>query len=886
MILQGAPTGEGLEQTKVYLVSPEGVVSPLRLAPGVWLGWNSQGDFPPPPGEGASSRVINDNGQYAGTLNISEDPVEFVATRNGNPLPGGAGTYPMAINNNGWVSAYGGIIWDPNGNRTDIREVLVNQLSDSPFINSSLLYSGGNTFINDQLDVVFSGFYITHAETGIIFDALSGDLEIIDQKLIAYVGSRITIDTSVLNYGRGYFKNAKIVTQPESDLFRLISGPTPALPPAIGENEKIESVLIYDIVKPGIYSGHFAVVGNDGRGPIEEPGFDFTLHYIVPDLGMRMNASPLELAESETINLRMTITNHSDQPVNNIQLDGAITTEGSGEVVLIEDPVAPVIPSLQPGAEVDLVYSYKADFPGQVFFRGRVKGQKESGELTISPSTVSNEIKIVPPVEISIRAKPFVGEGDNALPIVNMELDEEGNIRNEDGNIIVPKVEVTFENLGEKNVLILLQAITPFARDRTPLVDRIDVFQGSGLSQNPNQEFPFDMGTLGPGERKSIEYPLIIRKDGRFEFRAFATGRYEERPGQFNLIVQDAPIGVGQKYPLEIEIKLADQLNQVVGVGNGSHKIPPGSRVTVLGTLRNRTSNMKIQVNAIDAMATRNAFGGVITDQTLAGGNPMPGTDVLAPFTIDQELTPGQSIVLQGIIITDPNGAPSGTVTWELPEDGVLIDLQTQEEKDLEKEDILLKSEIGGWDSDPLTMRLIQDNSRPPLPPLEWWEPAKHYTEGVMYGIGSWTYNTLDSVGAIGRGAGTASNYIDSAEDIVDLMGQGGLALLHAGEYVKNTWEEMTAEQVEQFLLVVAKEVQRRGQLSFKDKVVEDIENLNSVLAVVREKTLPLFNNVADVYASDDPRQIAELWGEVSGNVIAEVATSFVPSPKFTRYAE
>ncbi|MCB1121651.1 MAG: hypothetical protein KJT03_08890, partial [Verrucomicrobiae bacterium] len=315
-----------------------------------------------------------------------------------------------------------------------------------------------------------------------------------------------------------------------------------------------------------------------------------------------------------------------------------------------------------------------------------------------------------------------------------------------------------------------------------------------------------------------------------------------------------------------------------------------GERVKVIGTVRNRTTSYTIQFNGIDAESFRNAKGGILT--TFEGGSS-PETqagqgNILPPFPIDHELKPGESKVLTTTILTDSNGAASGTVTWKLPVNGILVDDATGEETDLTAEDILFISDIGGLDGDPMAIALIQDNSKPPLPPLAWWEPAAHYYEGVMYGIGHWTYSTFDTMGALARGAGTASNYLDSTEDLINLLGQEGLAIWHLGEYLHHTWQELSEEEIEAFLLDVSREVQRRTLLSSTQLVglaKADLQDLNKVLAYVREQTLPLFSNVENAYVSDDPRQIADLWGQISGNVVAEVASAFIPNPKFTRYA-
>lgn len=838
LFIEGITTGNGTDSTSHYVVDPGGTVTPF---------FSSE-----------SNRVPDAHGR--------------------------------GPNKDGWFGEYPGIIHDDSGNGWDIREIIHDQLSDSEFISEWPITGGSQPLINNQRDITWGNLVFQPAcpDPSITFTA--DGFEFVDGKLTAFVGQTIKVNYTLRNRGRGPLKNVTIREEPSTDVLRIISGPTPSIPNPLQPDQVFEAEFLWRVEQTGTYTGAFVVSGEGGPCGIVEASVNTIFsQYIQPDLGVRLTAYPPEVEESESILLRIDVTNNSDETVTDIELEEDTSALGTGETVLVEGPVPAMIESLGPGQNAPFILNFKADFPGRLNFQAQVKGQKPGGEITVSPVGMSGEVKIVPPVNISIRAKPLIGQGESAVPIVNMKVNEEGNITDEDGNIIQPKVEVTIQNNGEKELNLLLQAITPFARDRSPLVDRIHVFQGTDPDQAPDQEFAFDMGMLGPGESKSVEYPLIIEEDGRFDFRAFATGTYTGRSGQFNLIVQDAPVAVNQAHPLEIELELSDPLNQIIQVGKGAHKVQPGGTITVLGTLRNRTSNQIVRVKALDAVSLLNAFGGVITDQVKAGGNPIPGGDVLPPFTIDHYLDPAESVILKGIILTDTDGAPTGTVTWELPDDSILIDIATEEERELKKEDILFKTDVGGWNNDKLIARFIQDNSKPPLPPIEWWEPAAHFYQGTMYGIGSWTYNSFDTLASIGSAAGSVSLHVDSVEELVALSGQAGLAVFHAGEYMFNTLQEMSQEDLEQFSLVIAEEVQKRALLISKQLIPidrNDLQNLNKVYEYVLTQTLPLFGDVEKAYASDNPREIADLWGRVNGNLVAEVATAFVPTPRFSRYAD
>ena len=97
-------------------------------------------------------------------------------------------------------------------------------------------------------------------------------------------------------------------------------------------------------------------------------------------------------------------------------------------------------------------------------------------------------------------------------------------------------------------------------------------------------------------------------------------------------------------------------------------------------------------------------------------------------------------------------------------------------------------------------------------------------------------------------------------------------------EYNANVKLNIQGENITEFMEKVARKVQRRGQLSYHEKVIEDIDNTKAI-------TLPLFSNVEQAYASDNPALIADLGGKVSGNAAMEVATALIPTTEFTGLA-
>lgn len=474
---------------------------------------------------------------------------------------------------------------------------------------------------------------------------------------------------------------------------------------------------------------------------------------------------------------------------------------------------------------------------------------------------------IVPPLTVTLRALPLVEEE----PIVNMELTEvEGEmvVTNEEGAVIEPKIEITVRNESDKPLDVLLQGLDPRARDESEVVGRIET----------KGEFPIELGTLGAGKEVIREIPLKIYNDGRFEFSALATGVYTGTDAQFSKTSTGAPIAVGERYPVQLELEVV-RTPVITSQNNGAVLIQPGGTLKVIASVENLTTNSTLEFYGIKAEKKLNAFGAALTSDE--GNQSEPA------FVHDHSVEANSSVILSGLIRTNKDGAPSGTVTWQGLEDIRLIDDTTGEETELTMDDVLVKTtgaQVTGWLGDPLALRVIQDHSRPFGPPsLTLVQQTAVYGYGSMIGMAEWTYDTFDAIGGIGRLAGRISGDPDY---LANVMGEFSRAVWEAAQLVATTWEEMSPQQKDEFIREVAFEVQRRGLLLVATRSPFDANDYNAAYDFTREATYSLFDGVVQAYASDDPVQIAELWGRVHGHVAMEVLTAAITEIKFTKYIE
>ncbi|MCB1099271.1 MAG: hypothetical protein KDN22_27115 [Verrucomicrobiae bacterium] len=483
---------------------------------------------------------------------------------------------------------------------------------------------------------------------------------------------------------------------------------------------------------------------------------------------------------------------------------------------------------------------------------------------------VANKALAVSPLKVSLKALPLV----NGKPIRNMIRNEEtGAITDEEGNRIEPKIEVTIENTGDRPVRAFLQSVSPRARDRSPSPGRVRVI-------DEGQAFPYELqGILGIGQSKSLVYPLEIADDGRFDFVAFATAAYLNQNADpegttLKTIKRDAPIAVGEPYPLEVEIVLGGG-NTIRSVRNGTAAIAPGSSLNLVATIRNLTSNSTIKFRGLDATNEFNAFGGAFTTEP-----------VCPPTASFHELDPYSSVVLPAEIKTLAEGNGFGIVEWKFPEEGDIVDDLTGKSVELLPDDVIMTSEVTGWEDDPWRLRVVQNNQQPIQDfDITAGEAVGQFSYYFMTAIGEWTYGSLDSIGGIGRWGGRASvDFTAAAQE----LGDGVVAVAAMCEQVSNTWSKMSEAKRIEFLESIVPDVQNRALIiSDLGRVPIPFDPFDSIAAFefTKQAVYPFFSGIEEAYATQDYRKLWALVGSASGHIAIEVAMCVLPT-KFATHTK
>jgi len=481
-----------------------------------------------------------------------------------------------------------------------------------------------------------------------------------------------------------------------------------------------------------------------------------------------------------------------------------------------------------------------------------------------SKGTLNLEAEVpyyINPIKVTLKMKPLVG----GVPILNVEVDEAGKVTDEGGQPVIPKVEVTLENLGSKPIQATLQGVDASARDRSAALGRLKTLG----------TFPIDFPRIVKGTPVKRDIDLEIKDDGRFDFRASVDGRVEGEARGFHATGRGAPLAVGDPYPLKMEIKLV-RTPDITNQNNGAIFVKPGTAVGFTAKIKNVTTNSTIRFFGINAAKDLNVLGA-----RLSTGD---GNSVNPPFSHDHEVEFGEELFLTGTVRTDANGAPKGTVIWQGLEDIVMVDDATGDEKELTMDDVLVESTVTGWRNNDLAVRVIQDFSNPfPPPQLDAFESAAYFSNAALVEAGEWAHDTIDVIGGIGRAAG---NIAGNPSDLADAYGVTSRVLWEMAENSTRTWRGMTDEERLAYSFTVSTEMIRRAAFLSPERLPYLKEDATAALNFARNATYGFFGGMEAAYASNDPAMIAEAWGRVSTNVALEVSTALIPTPKFQSYSK
>ncbi|RKX34760.1 MAG: hypothetical protein DRP71_06020 [Verrucomicrobia bacterium] len=597
-----------------------------------------------------------------------------------------------------------------------------------------------------------------------------------------------------------------------------------------------------------------------------------------------VTVEPKSVPVGETVTLSVRIENSSDDPYVLSGVFGEsfrILTSGPHGLIQLENP--PPTNSLLPGETFTQIFPFKTTVPGKLKFSLQAVGFFADDTWGLTRTLISDEVQMGgDPLKIEFEVLPKVPrkppEDMEMVSIVNMNVQEDtlnegqyivtDNIPGEESHsVISPKVKLIITNVweGEAPVTASIQGLDPRARDKTALGARV-----KALGQ-----FPMDLGSIAFGESVEREFDLDIRDDGRFDFKALATAVPDGTTDQYNVGERGAPIAVGTPYPVEIELKFV-RTPDIKKNKNGAFFMKPGSSLRIIASVWNTTSNSTLNFFGIETVpqVKGNAFGGILTSLAANALNP--------PVAHDHEIEAGSSVVLSTTILTDPIGAPSGLVSWELPEGKqvVLIDDETGIKTELSADDILITGTLGSWLGDDLTIKVFQDYSLPPVPVLTLGETIGNYGVNAVFGMGHWVYDSFVGLGAM-------SNYVlANPLFLFRAMGSGYQSLYNLTEMAAATWENMSDEERDEYISSLLDEVLTRSQLYFFTRSVLTPEESAQLRQQLRDATYVFFSDVEDAYASNDPLRISTVLGKVSGSTFLEVATSGIPTPKFTKFTK
>lgn len=688
-----------------------------------------------------------------------------------------------------------------------------------------------------------------------------GNVVLIEGSPALLVGKPIQFRVRVNNSGKGPLIAPSFDMESVSEILTPTGGPTPPWPARIERRGNFETIYTFTAHAAGRLPGRrLEVSGSSVRG---QPFSYVTLSddYAVTDnVFVKVTVDDDRLVLEEETLARVRVTSIAAAPIEFRFVGEPLVVNPTGRLTIGETPEIPDTYTLTPAEPtVEFEVPVRASDGGVADLVSTIAFEGGAG-----PTTAFAKARVtVSPLLVELAMRPLV----DGKPVVGMTLRTDGTLTDLDDRPVEPELVVKVTNKGTSAIAASIESLYPRARDRSPVLDRIDIM----ASASAPVKLPIDLETIAAGATTEKVFPLAVHENGRFDFYASVQARLPSEPGSsFRAVKTGAPIAIGAQFPVTIEFKLADPTGRVTVLGNGATLVAPGGWVPVIATVTNETSNATLEFRGLEVKESGgNAGGALLTERERQTECPIrPGA---------YRLDPKASVVLSGAIYTMANGAPKGDILWELPQDAKLIDVLSNEPETVEDEDYLVTSEFGGWLGEPLAVRVIQDERSPMYPPLPGYVQAAYFGRGVLTGIGGWYAGNIHALVQLGSA-------LSDPSALADKVGEGARHAWEGIELMADTWSNMTPSEKDAFVIAVGDEVLRIANL---DPLFElELGDIAQAYQTVRDTTYPLFSAVEQAYATNDPAAIALLYGQISGNVIMEVVTCFAPTPKFSQYTE
>ena len=630
-------------------------------------------------------------------------------------------------------------------------------------------------------------------------------------------------------------------------------------------------------------NGRFVLLSASARFNINERITLFKrIHWLVelPSVTIKVKTEKAKYDPGDIVKAIIKVINKRKTPVT-VTLDNPLLLLDDPTVLELTEAPKPKTFVLGPDNKVkEFEALFKANELGFVEITAEATVvDNEGGSSRITGST---DVRVGDPLQVTMEIIPtnvhLKGKAD-------MEVEEDSDnpgtfiVKDNTGKVIQAKIKVSVFNDSNKVISSAIQGLDPRARDKTALGARIKTV---GV-------FPVDLGDIAPDKTVEKEFDLDIRDDGRFDFKALATGVIVSSGKQFNTLGVGGKLAVGTPYPVEIDLEFV-RTPDIRFNKNGAFFMKPGTSLKIIATVSNTTSNSRLNFYGINTkpIEKRNAKGGTFTD-AIARNGPLqiPGQNIFSALAHDHEITANSSVVLSTTILTDPIGTPTGYITWLLPKEGEaeLVDDVSGIKTNVSPDDILITSNLGAWGGDDLSIKLVQNNEVIPVPNLTTVDKVAVFYISALQQTGPWAYDSFAGLGALlAGGVHTAANFDGNA--VLREFGKGGQSIFNYAELAGITWQGMSAEQKDEFIDELFEEVKFRTALFYFTKQPFKPEELEQARQKFHADTFIFYNEIESAYASNDPFKITQVLGKVSGNIGLEVISAGIPTPKFTRFTK
>lgn len=492
-----------------------------------------------------------------------------------------------------------------------------------------------------------------------------------------------------------------------------------------------------------------------------------------------------------------------------------LDVSSQGTILSGPDPKIPKKFDLEPGESRSFWYSMEAVGRGRLLLSSELKARDGLDRPVESEDTT--ELRV----------------GGAAL-LVDVTTTPDEIVLEHDDQTVPVEATVTVKNIIDRPIDNVTVHDDLFLFTLDP-----DDWRRSGLKQVSDGPDPGGgLGTLAPGEAKTVTFGLEASDDGNFEVEAFVTAAdpFADDPALAGTIAHtgSASVYIGEDILLSLEVELEEGLR-------GFPWVDSGETFSIFGVLENRTNTEFIDLAPLAPQVRGNVGGANPIDLFETAAH----TECAAP--LGPTLAPGERVRFRAVAQTVEDGGTRATVVYT-PEAEIVNDDGTRTPIPARRIRIQAPFVTDGS----ALVEVHVDDSFPLPEEADLLALFGEFSDGFIRGAIHWFGSTFEAFK-------TLASAIVNIKDLPAMF-------YPVTDYMVQYWENLSPAQKDRWF-----------------------ETINVDVAVAQEKGLETVNKAVEGYFTrltnawytGDARTVARMSGEIGANVVLEVATCALKLDEF-----